>query len=57
MKVSAPKQLTVWISVILFVVGFILNFVTVAFLPSGISFWLIAIGYLLLFLGNLLKNF
>ena len=56
MKFSAPKQLTVWISVILFVVGFIVNFVTVAFLPSSISFWLIAIGYLLLFLGNLLKN-
>ena len=56
MKFSAPKQLTVWISVILFVVGIIVNFVPTASLPSSISFWLIAIGYLLLFLGNLLKN-
>jgi len=55
MKFSAPKQLTVWISVILFIVGFIMNFLTVSFAP-GISFWLIALGYLLLFLGNLLKN-
>ena len=56
MKLSAPKQITFWIAVIVAVIGFIANFVTIPVL-SGLAFWLLVIGFIILALGNLLKGF
>jgi len=56
MKLSPPTKLVFWISVILAALGIIGNFVALP-VVSGISFLLIAIAYILLFLGNALKGF
>ena len=41
MKLSAPKNLTWWIAVVLGVVGFLGNFLGFA----GIGFWLLVLGF------------
>ena len=55
MKLSAPKQITFWIAVAVAVLGLI------AFLVPSIgfaaaAFWLLALGFVILALGNLLSN-
>ncbi len=56
MKLSAPKK-NVWlVSLILAILGVIGAVVTVPFL-SVYAFWLVVIGYILLFLGTVLKGF
>ena len=47
MKLSAPKNLTWWIAVILGVLGFLGNFMTLPMI-SGFSFWLLFLGFALL---------
>ena len=47
MKLSAPKNLTWWIAVILGVLGFLGNFVTLPVI-SGLSFWLLFLGFAIL---------
>lgn len=56
MRLTPPKKIVFWISVILAVVGLVASFVTIPFL-SGIAFWLVLVGYVLLFLGNTVKGF
>jgi heme/copper-type cytochrome/quinol oxidase subunit 1 len=55
MSVNAPKQTTWWIAVIVGAVGIIVNFVAVPVL-SGIAFWLVVFGFVLLALATVLKG-
>lgn len=55
MKLSAPKVITWWIAVILGVLGLIGHFGTIAVL-SQYSFWLVAVGLVLLVLATLIKD-
>ncbi len=56
MKLSAPKVIVFWIAVILAAVG-ILSFLGVIPIEASTGFWALAIGFVLLALGNLLKEF
>jgi len=56
MKLSPPTKLVFWISVILAALGIIGSLVSVP-VVSGFALWLVVIGYVLLFLGNVLKGF
>jgi hypothetical protein len=44
MQLSAPKQLTWIIAVVLGVLGLLGNFITIPFI-SGIAFWLVFLGF------------
>lgn len=56
MKTNAPKQVTWWVAVIIGAAGILANFVTIPVL-SGFSFWLVAIGFILLALATVLRGF
>jgi hypothetical protein len=56
MKLTPPKQSTFWISVVLAALGLIGSFVTIPFV-SGFAFWFVLVGYVVLFLGLVLKGF
>jgi hypothetical protein len=55
MKLSPPKQITWWISLALGVIGLVANFVTIPVL-SGLAFWLVLAGLVLLVLANVLTG-
>jgi heme A synthase len=55
MKLSRPKVLTFWIAVILAVLGVLASLGSITLL-SGYAFWLVVAGFVLLALGNLLKD-
>jgi threonine/homoserine/homoserine lactone efflux protein len=55
MKLSAPKQITFWIAVVVAVVGVIASLVTLPVL-SGFAFWLVVIGFVILAVGNLVEG-
>ena len=55
MELSAPKQLTFWIAVVLAVLGVIVKLVP-AVSKSGVSGWLIVIGFVVLAAGVLLEG-
>ncbi len=55
MKLSAPKQITFWIAVVVAVVGVIASFVTIPVL-SGFAFWLVVIAFIILAAGNLVDG-
>lgn len=55
MKLNEPKVVTFWIAVILGVLGIIAELVTIPVL-SGLAFWLVVAGLVVLVLGNLLKG-
>ena len=52
MKLSPPKQTTFWIAAILAVLGVLSSFVSIPVL-SGLSFWLVVAGFVVLAVGNL----
>ncbi len=56
MKLSAPKQLTFWIAVVLAVVGLIASLVSIPVL-SGFAVWLVVLGFVVLAVGNLIEGF
>ena len=56
MRLSAPKKTTWWVAVVVGVVGIVANFVTIPVL-SGIAFWLVALGFVILALATYLKGF
>ena len=56
MRLNAPKQVVFIISVLLAILGLIFNFVNVSILPE-IAIYVVLAGYVLLFLGNVLKGF
>lgn len=55
MQLSAPKIITWWIAVILGVLGIVAKLVTIPVL-SGIAFWLVVVGFIVLVLGTLLTG-
>jgi hypothetical protein len=55
MKLTPPRNITFWISVILVVAGLLGYFKVLAFL-SPYAFWLVLVGFVVLFLGNLVKG-
>ena len=55
MNISAPKQLTFWIAVVVAVVGLISYLVTMPVL-SGLAFWIVVLGFVILALGNLMEG-
>ena len=56
MKLSAPTKSVFWIATVLAALGILGTLVTLPII-SGIAFWLLAIGFVLLWLGNVLKGF
>jgi Co/Zn/Cd efflux system component len=56
MKLSAPKQITFWVAVVVAVIGLIASFVAIPVL-SGYAFWIVVLGFVILALGNLLEGF
>jgi hypothetical protein len=56
MRLSAPKQVVFYISVILLIVGLVANFGNFNFF-AGDAFWITFAGGVLLSLGCLLKGF
>jgi heme/copper-type cytochrome/quinol oxidase subunit 1 len=55
MNISAPKQTTFWIAVVLAVLGVLASLVSIPVL-SGFSFWLVVIGFVVLAAGNLVEG-
>ena len=55
MKLSRPKVITFWIAVILAVLGVLASLGSIPPL-SGYALWLVVAGFVLLALGNLLKD-
>ena len=56
MKLTPPTKIVFWLATILAVLGIIGNFVALP-LIGGYEFWLLAAGFVLLWLGNTLKGF
>lgn len=55
MNLSAPKQITSWVAVVVAVVGVIASLVTIPVL-SGIALWIVVIAFVILALGNLVEG-
>jgi hypothetical protein len=55
MKLSAPKVVTFWIAVALAVLGLLASQGVLSGL-SSYAFWLVVAGFIVLALGNLMKN-
>ncbi len=55
MSLSAPKQVTWWIALIVGVVGIVASLTTIPVL-SAYAFWLVVIAFVLLLLASLLKG-
>ncbi|MBW2180707.1 MAG: hypothetical protein JRG81_10125 [Deltaproteobacteria bacterium] len=56
MNLSAPKQVVWIIAAVLGILGIVGKFVAIQFISSN-AFWLVAVGFVLLFLGTLLPGF
>jgi len=55
MQLSAPKQITWWIAVVVGVLGILATLVTIPVL-SGFAFWLVVIGFLLLAVATAIEG-
>ena len=55
MQLSAPQKTTWIVAVVLGIVGLIASFVTIPVL-SSLSFWLVALGWLVLVLATYMKG-
>lgn len=55
MRMSAPKKVTWWISLILIALAVIASFVSIPVL-SGIAFWLAVVGGVILLIANITKG-
>ncbi len=55
MNLSAPKQVTFWIAVVLAVLGILAQLITIPVL-SGFAFWLVVIAFIVLAIGNLAEG-
>ena len=52
MKLSPPRQVTFWVSVVLAVLGLLGKFVSIP-LVSALSFWFVLAGFVLLAAANM----
>jgi len=55
MNLSAPKQLTFWIAVVVAVIGVVASFVSIPVL-SDYALWVVVIAFIILALGNLVEG-
>ena len=55
MKLNAPKNITWWIAVVVGVLGILGSFVTIPFV-TGLAFWFVVVGFVLLALGTFMKG-
>ncbi len=55
MQLSAPKQITFWVAVVVAVIGLIASFVAIPFL-STYAFWIVVLGFIILAAGNLMEG-
>jgi hypothetical protein len=55
MDLSAPKQVTFWVAVILAVLGLLGALVKIP-LVSTYAFWFLLVGFVVLALGSFMKN-
>ena len=55
MKLSAPKQITFWISVVIFALAVIGRLISIPLLTDNVG-WLLLIAYVVLAAGNLVAN-
>lgn len=56
MKLSAPKNITFWVAVVLGVLGFLGTLVSIP-LVSANAFWFVFLGFVVLVLGVFFKDF
>ena len=57
MRLNPPKKFTFWASLVIFVLGMIVAFHLIPFIPAFYGVFAVFVGYGLLFAGNLLKGF
>ncbi len=58
MKLSAPKQVTFWIAVIIAILGVLGILVpSIPVIGGGFAAWLVVIGFVVLAVGNLIEGF
>ncbi|MBN2084901.1 MAG: hypothetical protein JW748_06710 [Anaerolineales bacterium] len=55
MNLSAPKQITFWIAVVLAVIGIVASIASLGFL-STYAFWIVVIAFVLLALAVLIEG-
>lgn len=55
MKLSAPKNVTWWVAVVLGVLGILGSLIEIP-LVSAYNFWFVAVGFILLALATFLKG-
>ncbi len=55
MRLSAPKQVTFWVAVIIALIGFLGAILKLSVLETW-GIWVLAVGFLLLALANLLEG-
>jgi hypothetical protein len=56
MKLSAPKQITWIIALILGLVGILATLVTLPVITPAIGFWLVVVGWALLVIAAITRN-
>lgn len=55
MKLSAPKNVTFWVAVVIALIGLLASFGVVPGF-GAYAFWLVVVGFVVLALGNLMKG-
>ncbi len=55
MKLSAPRQITFWVAVVVVVLGILSELLNI---PEGATYqiWIVVVGFVILLLGNLLEG-
>jgi len=56
MKLSAPKQITWIIALILGIVGILASLVTIPVITPAIGFWLLVVGWALMLIATITKG-
>jgi hypothetical protein len=56
MQLSAPKQVTFWVAVVVALVGLVSSFVAIPVL-SGFALWILVLGFIILAAGCMLEGF
>ena len=56
MNLNPPTKVVFWLSTVLAVLGILGQFIALP-LVGGFEFWLVAAGFVLLWLGNTMKGF
>jgi hypothetical protein len=55
MKLSAPKQITFWVAVVVVVLGILGKLVTIPVITDN-NFWVVVLGFVILAAGNVMEG-